>query len=307
MKAHNPILVSGLINIETTLRVDGFPLPYFPVRYPFGGVRSTVSGVGFNAALALHTLGDRVRLVSLVGKDFLGKQVVAELGAAGLGTDFIFPQVEETAQSVILYDGEGKRQIHVDLKDVQQQGVPSAALDEALKGCSLAVLCNINFSRPFLQRARCAGVMVATDVHAIADLRDDYNQEFIRAADVLFLSDENLPCPAEEWVRALQSRCQAEIIVVGLGSQGALLAVRRDGFLGRYPAVSLRPVISTIGAGDALFACFLHFYHPNGDPYAALQQAILFASYKIGSTGAAEGFLSEPELARIAQEAASER
>ncbi len=29
------ILVSGLINIETTLRVDGFPLPYAPVHYPF--------------------------------------------------------------------------------------------------------------------------------------------------------------------------------------------------------------------------------------------------------------------------------
>lgn len=54
----NPILISGLINLETSLRVDGFPLPYFPVRYPFFGVNSTVSGVGFNVAKALTTLGD---------------------------------------------------------------------------------------------------------------------------------------------------------------------------------------------------------------------------------------------------------
>ena len=44
------ILVSGLINIETTLKVDGFPIPYFPVRFPFHGVNSTVSGVGYNIA-----------------------------------------------------------------------------------------------------------------------------------------------------------------------------------------------------------------------------------------------------------------
>ncbi len=29
------ILVSGLINIETTLRVDSFPLRYEPVRFGF--------------------------------------------------------------------------------------------------------------------------------------------------------------------------------------------------------------------------------------------------------------------------------
>lgn len=55
------ILVSGLINIETTLRIEGFPIPYFPVRYPFFGINSSVSGVGYNVAAALTTLGDEVR------------------------------------------------------------------------------------------------------------------------------------------------------------------------------------------------------------------------------------------------------
>ena len=40
------ILVSGLINVETTLRVDDFALDYEPVRYPFFGIKSSVSGVG---------------------------------------------------------------------------------------------------------------------------------------------------------------------------------------------------------------------------------------------------------------------
>jgi len=46
------IFISGLINIETTVQVEGFPIEYSPVRYPFFGVRSTVSGVGYNVAKA---------------------------------------------------------------------------------------------------------------------------------------------------------------------------------------------------------------------------------------------------------------
>ena len=54
----NNILVSGLINIETTLKIDAFPIPYQPVRYPFFGINSTVSGVGFNVSKALTTLDE---------------------------------------------------------------------------------------------------------------------------------------------------------------------------------------------------------------------------------------------------------
>ena len=67
------IFVSGLINLEVTLRVDGFPILYSPVRYPFHGVRSSVSGVGFNVAKALSTLGDEVHFASMVGADFAGE------------------------------------------------------------------------------------------------------------------------------------------------------------------------------------------------------------------------------------------
>lgn len=179
----NKILVSGLINIETTLRVEGFPINYSPVRYPFFGVDSTASGVGYNVAKALTTLGDD-------------------------------------------------------------------------------------------------------------------------AAHLLFLSDGHLPMPPEAWAAQLMSRYSPEIVVVGLGAQGALLAVRRDNFVERLPAVHTRPIVSTIGAGDALFSCFVHGYNRTRDPYESLRKAMLFASWKIGATGAAEGFLDEAGLERLAAEGA---
>jgi len=78
------ILVSGLINLEVTLSVDGFPIAYVPVRYPFHGVNSNVSGVGFNVAKALVTLGDDVRFASMVGRDFAGGFAKLELKRAGI-------------------------------------------------------------------------------------------------------------------------------------------------------------------------------------------------------------------------------
>ncbi len=294
------ILVSGLINIETTLQVEDFPIVYEPVRFPFFGINSSVSGVGYNVAKALTVLGHGdVRFLSMIGSDAAGKLVRESLIVDGIPAEHVVTGLRQTAQSVILYDRAGRRAINTDLKDIQQATYPADRFEEAIRGCALAALCNINFSRPFLARARALGIPVATDVHTIADLDDPYNHDFMAAASILFMSDEGLPCAPEAWVRRLWDRFGAAVVVVGLGAEGALLGIRRDCFLERLPAVRTRPVVSTIGAGDALFSAFLHFYATTGDPYVSLQKAMVFASYKIGETSAAQGFLTEDALERL--------
>ncbi|MFL7838411.1 MAG: carbohydrate kinase family protein [Candidatus Promineifilaceae bacterium] len=290
------VLVSGLINIETTLKVDAFPLTYEPVRYPFFGINSSVSGVGYNIAKALTLLGDDVLFLSLIGEDLAGDQVRKSLTADRIDDTMILSVMPNTAQSVIIYNNDGKRQIHTDLKDIQDRAYPAEKFDEALAQCSLAVLCNINYNRHLLERAKRAGVLLATDVHTISASDDTYNSDFMAAADILFLSDEALPCSPEEFARRLQDRYGTAVIVIGLGAAGALLAVKDDNFMARIPAVQTRPIVNTIGAGDALFSSFLHIFSENRNPYEAVQKAVVFASYKIGEAGAAKGFLSAPEL-----------
>ena len=299
------ILVSGLINIETTLQVEDFPIDYEPVRFPFFGIQSSVSGVGYNVAKALTVLGNDVRFLSLIGGDMAGSLVLESLTVDGISTERVITALRQTPQSVILYDRTGRRAINTDLKDIQDAAYPADRFDEAIKGVGLAALCNINFSRPFLARAQALGVPVATDVHTITDLDDSYNRDFMAAASILFMSDESLPCAAEAWVRRIWDRYGAEVVVVGLGAEGALLGVRRDRFLERLPAVQTRPFVNTIGAGDALFSAFVHGYVATGDPYAALQRAVVFASYKIGETSAAQGFLDEAALVRLCAALAS--
>jgi ribokinase len=290
------ILVSGLINIETTLKVEGFPIPYFPVTYPFFGVNSSVSGVGFNLAKALTTLGNQVSFLSIIGRDLAGEQVRMVLQRNGIDDRYILTRIDQTAQSVILYEGSGRREIHVDLKDLQTQVYPVAPFEEAAAGCDLFALCNINFSRPLLTRAKALGKPVATDVHALSNLYDDYNRDFMAAADILFMSHEALPAAPEAFARQVLDHYPVQIVVIGLGNEGALLGVRRDGFMERFPVVYTRPVVNTIGAGDALFSAFIHTYAGTRDPYLSLRKAMVFASYKIGATSAADGFLDEAGL-----------
>lgn len=298
----NTILVSGLINIETTLQIPAFPLEYFPVTYPFFGISSSVSGVGYNIAKALTVLGNDVRFLSMIGKDIAAQQVWTKLNEEGIPSRHVLARSAQTAQSVILYDREGRRQIHTDLKDIQDQAYPVDLFDEAAADTDLCALCNINFSKPLLQRARQAGRRVATDVHAIADLEDEYNCDFLQAADILFMSHEKLPADPEDWVKRVWDRLPAEIVVIGLGTQGALLGLRENRVLEYVPAVFTRQVVNTIGAGDALFSSFLHCYAESADPYTALRKAVVFASYKIGVASASDGFLTAQALDNLVAE-----
>ncbi len=290
------ILVAGLTNIEVTLKVDSFPIPYSPVLYPFHGVNSSVSGVGFNVAKALTRLGDAVNFLSLVGKDTVQKLIKQALSDEDIRGKYVLDRLKNTPHSVVIYDGHGNRQINVDLKDIQDSFYPQVLFQQALDDCSMAVLCNINFTRPFLDTARRSGKLIATDVHAISDIEDSYNRDYMAAADILFMSHERLPCSPEDWARWLQHQYGTAIVVIGLGAQGALLAVKDDNFIERIPAVVTRPVVSTIGAGDALFSSFVHYYQETNDPYESIRRAVVYASYKIGATSAADGFLSAQEL-----------
>ena len=59
-------LIAGLVNVETTLQVRQFPIEYYPIDYPFFGGNTAVSGVAFNIASALHTLGRLVFAFSMM-------------------------------------------------------------------------------------------------------------------------------------------------------------------------------------------------------------------------------------------------
>lgn len=286
-------VVSGLINVETTLKIKQFPIEYFPIDYPFFGIKSEVSGVAYNVAKALLALGNEIQITSFIGRDEEGKRILSKLEDEKIGKQFIYRELKETPVTVALYDQEGKRQIYCDLKDIQEKKVDFATVEPAIKDCDLVVLCNTNFNRSLLRQVKSMGKLIASDVHVVSDINDEYNKEFMEYADILFLSDEQLPCHAEQFIGQLKEKYAAKIIVIGLGKKGALLYQRLEDKICRLEAVQVGEVVNTIGAGDALFSCFLHYYMKGCSPVEALTKAEIFAALKIRYNGAAVGFSSE--------------
>ena len=286
-------IVSGLINIETTLKVRKFPIEYYPIDYPFFGINSDVSGVAYNVAKAFLALGNKVQLTSFIGEDEEGRRILARLKEDEIGNQFIYPELKETPVTIALYDGEGKRQIYCDLKDIQEKNIVFAGIRESVVNSDLVILCNANFNRPLLKEVKRLGKWIASDVHVLSDINDEYNKEFMEYADILFLSDEQLPLDAEQFIFELKEKYPSQIIVIGLGEKGALLYERSEDKIYRLEAARLGEVVNTIGAGDALFSCFIHYYMKGYSAVEALSRAQIFAALKIRCNGAARGFCSE--------------
>ena len=230
-------------------------------------------------------------MTSMVGNDFPASYIRNELEELGIGADLLHPSLKQTPSSVVLYDPEGKRQIYCDLKDIQETQYPFEA--SMLDGVDLVAACNINFNRPLLHLAKEVGKIIATDVHVLSDIYDEYNREFMEHADILFLSDENIGDDYQVFLWELAHTYGCRIIILGRGAKGAAIYLRETDQIMEMPAVNAGKVVNTVGAGDALFSAFLHFYAKGYDAIEALYRAQIFAAHKITISGAAKGFVSE--------------
>ena len=291
------ILVSGLINTETTIKIKQFPIEYFPIDYPFFGVNTRVSGVAYNLAKALKTLGDDVRFVSMMGDDFSAKYIREELANIDVSTEYVKNNVKATPSSAVLYDDTGKRQIYCDLKDVQEQTLECGK--ELYEDCDIVIACNTNFNRDLLRKAKADKKIIVTDVHVLGDVQDDYNRDFMQYANILFLSDENIKGDEKTFIMSLENTYGNDIIILGRGDKGALMYVKSEARFYELPAVTVGNVVNTVGAGDALCSSFVHYYAKGFKADEALMRAQIFASYKIGFDGASVGFATEVKVEEL--------
>jgi sugar/nucleoside kinase (ribokinase family) len=291
------IVVAGVTSLYMALPVEGFPVPYASARFP-EWIRAEVSGAGCHIADTLRNLGDDVRLCTFVGNDAPGEAIRASLRTRGLlGSGVV--AVEESSLGVVLVAPDGRRSGNPYVANVNAIEYPVEKFRRAVSDADLAVLTNTGFVRPLLQSAVDEGKPIAVDVHLIADLNDDYSRPWLEVADIVFCSHERLPCRPREWIAQVFERYPGCMIAaVGLGERGCLMGLD-DGRLVEVSAVTPRGIVSTSGAGDALFASFLHGWLATGNPVTALEDAVLHAGWKIGDSFPSSVSLNENELADL--------
>jgi len=291
------IVVTGVASLYMAAGVGEFPVSSPPGSAP-EWMRVGETGSGAHVAKVLGALGDDVRLCTLAGRDPAGMAIRADLRASGL----MGPGVVDagaTSLGVVLVAPDGNKMGFPYLAAVNAVGYPVETFRRLAAGADLAVLTNARFVRPLIRYAKQSSVRIAVDVHVISDVDDTAKRPWLEVADVVFCSHERLPCPAEEWIARVFARYPGcGIVGVGMGAGGAMLGVR-DGTLVRAAAIAPRGVVSTAGAGDALFASFLHGWLATGNPASALQSAVLHAGWKLGDPLPGTASPTEAELRRL--------
>ena len=296
-----PIFVAGLVNVETSLKVDHFPVDYNPVEYPFYGITTCVSGVGLNIAKALMTLGSEGDLATIIGDDLNGVLVRRFLEDEGFHLNYAYISKDyPTSESVILVDKTGKRKIYCDLKNLQDTN-EFPGLDVDFSKYGIVVATNINFNRGLMRKAKEQGCLIATDVQVLFGINDDFNQEFMENADILFMSNEAFVGHEGTFLKSVYERFHNSIIVCGCGDNGALCYLGDKDEYYFESSVAPNGIASTVGAGDALFSAFLHFYNMGYNIPTCLKFAVTFAGIKVGVDGGSNGFVSEEELRKHVQ------
>jgi sugar/nucleoside kinase (ribokinase family) len=291
------IVVVGVASLYMAVGVGEFPLEHAPRAVP-DWMRAGVAGSATQVAKVLAALGDEVRLCTLAGTDPAGLTVRADLRASGLSGEGVVDS-GATSLGVALVAPDGSRLGLPYTAMVNAVGYPAETFRRLAAGTDLAVFTRARFARPLIGCAKRLSVQIAVDVHLISDVNDTDSRPWLEAADIVFCSHERLPCLPEKWVAQIFARYPGCLVVgIGMGADGAVLGLR-DGTLVNAAAVAPRGVVNTSGAGDTLFASFLHAWLATGNPVGALQSAVLHAGWRTGDPAPGAGALTEADLAEL--------
>ena len=289
-------IVAGITQLETIVKVKEIPIKY----EPYTGERDTIyiaaGGDAFNESLALKWLGNDVEFMTVVGENedlSIFNPINREVT---LSTEYVLPIIKETPMEVLLYDTRRKAQRFEDLKDIRNASYDMMLVDPLVPGCDMMVLSNVNFCRPFISRAKDNNKKLAVKIHSYKRDKEIYNEDFLKNADIIYFNDNTIEDDPYDFVKEMAGKYDPEIIVLGQGENGVLIYDKYKDFSAHYNAVNSKQIVNTAGAGNALFACFLHYFLKTGDSKISIHKALLFASNYIGYMGTSNGFMTEEQL-----------
>jgi acarbose 7IV-phosphotransferase len=270
------VFIAGPVSWNHLVSVDELPAARSHTAFARGH-RKTVGGTSAGKALNLAKLGARVVLRTVVGDDEPGRAVLAVLAEAGVE---VIAEVADgpTEQHLNLMDPAGGRvSLYLELPELREPRHDERAL-AALAVADAAVVDLAEHSRPLLAAAKAVTVPVWCDLHDY-DGRSPFHQDFLTAADYLFLNDDGVPNRAD--LEALLVAAGSRVAVVTLGADGAMAA--SEGVVHRVAAVPVERIVDTNGAGDAFFSGFLVAHLAGADVPDALTAGASAAARCLGS------------------------
>lgn len=272
-------------NMETNVPVYGFPLELGTAHYINNMILDEVGGVASNLSIGLQKLKQQTQVVSVVGQDFMGTEVLWRLTEYGVITRYIRTDWEHTARTVILVAPNGERQLLCDFGQASSYRYPEEMLQTALENAGQWVYTSTHdWARYAAHTASSQGKYVVTDVHDVVDV-DDYHRDFYLAANLIFVSMARLRPSITEFANHLHDGFGVETVIGMDGARGAWLVHPANGVAQHFPTQRVTNVVDTVGAGDALAAGVCAGLSSGLDHVTSLQVGLKVAAHKIQYRG----------------------
>ncbi len=261
-----------------------------------------LGGAPYNVAHDLHMMGCDVKVISRVGRDFLGEEIVGRVGNDGMSVELI--QVDEklpTGFVQVTSDVYGSPRYRISEPAAWDAIEADDKVVNAVKGGAVVVFgtlaCRSKVSRETIRTLTGSARLKALDVN----LRPgggsiEIVEELLRAADIIktnsFELDEmrkwfGLPAGDREACEDLARKFSCEIVSVSNGAHGGELW--HSGNWVRHPGFSVHPQ-NSIGAGDAFLAGLLASFLEGKHDEEIIETANLVGAYVVTRTAAAPQF-----------------
>jgi sugar/nucleoside kinase (ribokinase family) len=250
-------------------------------------VRITTGGAGANTATWLAAQGADVVLVGRVGDDSAGRQVRAELSAAGVRCALAMDPNAATCCVVILVGPDGQRTMLPDHGAgalLRPEDLPSDLIAESqhlhLSGYVVLNPRSRDASLAMLAAARAAGLTTSVDPQSAALLNDPAGfLEWIRGVDLLLPNKDELARLSS----AADPLDYVNAVAVTAGADGATWTDRTT-----TVSVLAEPVscVDSTGGGDAFNAGLLRAWLAGEPPEAALRAGVRAAAKAVSAVGA---------------------
>lgn len=285
-------LISGGVGLQINIPVESFPVEYKSVVFMDDKASMDVAGVAYSHCLVLEGLGDKTTFITGLGNDRFADVIQSAISDTGANC-MIERQDKESMVSVILYDSTGRRMILREGRKNYSYTMNPGIYENINNGFDVALFSMAGFSRALLPVVKNNGIPVACDFQTTHNLFNEYGKDFMKHSDIIFFSNDHYEGDINKLLDTLYEKYKYHIIGVGMGADGCLLCV--NGKTSLYSAVPTE-VVNTVGAGDSLFASFIHCLFNGDTPEVSIKKAQVFAAEKIRHKTASQGFMNKDDL-----------
>ena len=293
------VCVIGGVGIDTNIFLYGKDID-FDIEVNFSQNEDYIGNPGGYCSRGINKLGKKTMFLGYIGNDFFGQHIRDSFIREGIDTECFIDPVGTICSINFMYT-DGRRKNFYDGKTSMTVRPDLEICKSVLSKTTLAHFSIVNWTRYLLPLAKKAGVIISCDIQDIPHINDEYRKDYIKYADILFMSSANLKNTTDiqytiKNILDLNSSC---IVVVGMSEKGCALGTK-DGIT-FYPIVNYsEPIVDTNGAGDSLVTGFLTSYIFDG---FNLEESILrgqiSARYKCSQKATSSNLITQEKLEEL--------